>query len=158
MCYGKRAEFQTYFREENFKFRSKEEHGRDFADLASPENVSYIVCGVKQDSVLNISRSFHTAEVRSTDLMHVGPEVIIPYELLGTVLYEFINVWKLMTIEDFNERLCQMLSTMEVDKKNTPPQLNPITYVKGLSPKFAACEMMAVLHIFTYLFGDLVTD
>lgn len=40
MCYGKRAEFQTYFREENFKFRSKEEHGRDFADLASPENVS----------------------------------------------------------------------------------------------------------------------
>jgi hypothetical protein len=40
MCYGKRAEFQTYFREEKFKFRSKEEHERDFSDLASPENVS----------------------------------------------------------------------------------------------------------------------
>jgi hypothetical protein len=41
--------------------------------------------------------------------MHVGPEGIIPYEL-GTVLYEFINVRKLMTIEDFNERIRQMLT------------------------------------------------
>lgn len=89
--------------------------------------------------------------------MHVLPEGIIPYEL-GTVLYEFINVRKLMTLDDCNEKVCQMLSTMEVDKSNTPPQLNPITYGKDLSPKFAACEMMALLHIFTYLFGDLITD
>ena len=88
--------------------------------------------------------------------MHVLPEGIIPYEL-GTVLYEFTNVRKLMTLDDCNEKVCQMLSTMEVDKSDTPPELNPITYGKDLSPKFAACEMMALLHIFTYLFGDKKT-
>ena len=43
--------------------------------------------------------------------MHVLPEGIIPYEL-GTVLYEFINVRKLITLDDCNEKICQMLSTM----------------------------------------------
>ena len=47
---------------------------------------------------------------------------------------------------------------MEVDMSNTPTQLNPITYGKHLSQKFAACEMMTSLHIFTYLYGDLITD
>jgi hypothetical protein len=156
MCYAKRDAFQSYFREENFAFRSKEEHERDLRDLASPENIGQLIRGVKQDSVLNLSRYFQSTEDRSIDLMHVLPEGIIPYEL-GTVLYEFINVRKLMTLDDCNEKVCQMLSTMEVDKSNTPPQLNPITYGKDLSPKLAACEMMALLHIFTYLFGDKKT-
>lgn len=37
MCYAKRDAFQSYFREENFAFRSKEEHERDLRDLASPK-------------------------------------------------------------------------------------------------------------------------
>lgn len=46
------------FREENFRFRSKEKHERDLEDLASPENVSDMVRGVKQDSVLNFPDLF----------------------------------------------------------------------------------------------------
>jgi hypothetical protein len=43
------------FREENFRFRSKEEHERDLEDLASPSDM---VRGVKQDSVLNFPDLF----------------------------------------------------------------------------------------------------
>ena len=157
ICYAKRDEFQKKFREENFTFRSKEEHEKDLRDLTSPTNVSDIIRGVKQDSVLNHSNSFHTAEDRSFDLMHLVPEGIVPYEL-GCVLYEFIHARKLITLEDFNDKLSQLLSTMEVDKPNTPPQLNPITYGKGLSPKLAACEMMALLHNCTYVLGEVITD
>jgi hypothetical protein len=46
------------FREENFRFRSKEEHERDLEDLATPENVSDMVRGVKKDSVLNFPDLF----------------------------------------------------------------------------------------------------
>ena len=34
MCYAKREASQSYYREENFAFRSKEEHERDLRDLA----------------------------------------------------------------------------------------------------------------------------
>ena len=37
MCYAKREASQSYYREENFAFRSKEEHERDLRDLASPK-------------------------------------------------------------------------------------------------------------------------
>ena len=58
---------------------------------------------MKNESALNDSIFFHTAENMIVDLLHIFPEGILPYEL-GSVLYVYINVQKRFTIDQLNDR------------------------------------------------------
>jgi hypothetical protein len=61
------------------------------------------------------------------------------------VLHVYKNIKKRFTITQFNDRVRWITSIAEVDKGNTPAELNPIKEQdKGLSPKLTGNEMMAL--------------
>ena len=114
--------------------------------------------GVKHDSALNDLIFFHTAENMMVDLLHIFPEVILPYEI-GSVLHVYINIQKRFTIAQFNDRVRQIFSIAEVDKGNTPAELNPIKEQgKGLSPKLTGNEMMALSRLMCVILYEFIDE
>ena len=60
--------------------------------------------------------------------------------------FGFVCVYAFFTIDHFNDRVRCLFSIAEVDKGNTPVELNPITEAgKGISPKLTGNEMMTRL-------------
>ena len=60
--------------------------------------------------------------------------------------FGFVRVYAFFTIDHFNDRVRCLFSIAEVDKGNTPVELNPITEAgKGISPKLTGNEMMTRL-------------
>ena len=92
------------------------------------------------------------------DLLHIFPEVILPYEI-GSVLHVYINIQKRFTIAQFNDRVRQIFSIAEVDKGNTPAELNPIKEQgKGLSPKLTGNEMMALSRLMCVILYEFIDE
>lgn len=133
----------TSFNESSFLLRTKENHLNNLQELSLNDEKIH-VRGVKHDSVLNRSKFFHITSNKKIDLMHVLPEGVIPY-ILSCILYEFIYVRKLLTLQLFNDKVRWLFSVSETDKQNTPPELNEIKYAGGgISPKCTANEMLAL--------------
>lgn len=159
ICYSTKEEFSNNFLDTHFSLRSKQQHAVDLLNVSYSNDSRVIhVRGVKHDSVLNGSLFFHTAESRSLDIMHVMSEGIIPYEF-SCILHEFIVIRKVIDLDTFNEKVRQMYCILEVDKGNTPAELNKICDPgKGLSPKLTANEIFCLFRNSMYILGDYVDD
>ncbi len=66
---------------------------------------------------------------------------------------------KKITLETVNARLLNIFSVLEIEKGNTPAQLNDIkSPVIVLSPKLTANESVSLFRHLTYILSDLVDD
>ena len=93
------------FFESDFELRTKESHDEDLAGLESGKQVH--VRGVKTlhcQSSLNRSFIFHSTKNKTFGGMHVLLEGVVPYET-SCVLLIFINVLKIMTLDELNKRM-----------------------------------------------------
>lgn len=154
MCYCTKNSMQSFFKEENFNLRSKTLHTLDVEEQKNSDRLH--IRGVKENSVLNDSLYFNVAENRMIDLMHIFPEGVIPY-IIGCVLFEYINVRKLLSIQELNFRISWLFAISEVDKGNTPAELNAMKEPGGgLSPKLTANEVMAVFRYFPLILAEFV--
>lgn len=76
--------------------------------------------GVTDKSILNDVSSFDLINQLPQDIMHVLLEGVVPHEL-QLMLYDFLIVRKLFTLETLNERICSFCySTNEAHDKPTP--------------------------------------
>ena len=123
-CYCTQTTMSEIFNEKGFESRGKGEHVKDLNNLNGSLTSFLHIRGLKLDSVLNRSKFFHTSESRTFDLMHIMAEGILPY-VTGCIIYEFIHVRRLITLERLNSRLRNMFSVLEVGKKL--PQRNLTT-------------------------------
>lgn len=156
MCYCSKISMSSFFTEDKFELRSRNSHALDVREQTLSGQIH--VRGVKAESVLNESLYFHTAENMMVDLLHIFPEGIQPYEI-GSVLYVYICVKKLFTIDQFNDRVRWLFSIAEVDKGNTPAELNPIKEAgKGISPKLTGNEMMALSRLICLILSEFVSE
>ncbi len=145
MCYCTKDSLSSFFTEDKFELRFKTSHINDVQEQMISGRTH--TRGVKNDSGLNESLFFHTAKNMMVDLLHIFPEGILPY-VVGAVLHVYINIQKRFTMEQFNDRILWIFSIAEVDKGNTPAELNPIKELeKGLSPKITGNEMMALSRL-----------
>ena len=93
------------FFESDFELRTKESHDEVLAGLESGKQVH--VRGVKTlhcQSSLNRSFIFHSTKNKTFGGMHVLLEGVVPYET-SCVLSIFINVLKIMTLDELNKRM-----------------------------------------------------
>ena len=73
------------------------------------------------------------------------------------MLFEYINFRKLLTINELNLRLRWLFSVLDVDKGNTPAELNPFKKLgQGISPKLTALEMAALGRYIPIILSDYV--
>ncbi len=157
-CYCLKEIMSTKFRENDFILRTRAEHAKDLKNLAESSNDVTHVRGVKENSALNYSKSFHSSESLSMDLMHIMPEGNLPYET-SCYFYEILHVRKSITLDELNRRIRNLFSILEVDKGNTPAELNDIkTPGGGLSPKLTANECLCLFRNLPYLVGDCVQE
>jgi hypothetical protein len=157
-CYCTRDSISHTFNENEFVSRGKIEHAKDLKELEEAEGSVLHIRGQKRDSVLNRSKYYHTSESRTIDIMHILPEGILMI-VMSCVLFEFMHVRKKITLETLNARLLNMFSVLEVEKGNTPAQLNDIKSPGlGLSPKLTANECLSLFRHLTYILSDLVED
>ena len=81
-------------------------------------------------------------------------EEVVPYET-SCVLFIFINVLKIMTLDDLNNRMRDLFNTLEVNKSNSPAV---ITEIKppglGMAPKLTAVEMLSFFRYLPLILGD----
>ena len=140
-CYASKEDIQILFLESDFEMRTTESHDEDVAALESGKQVH--VRGVKSQSSLNRSFIFHTTKNKTFDSMHVLLEGVVPYET-SCVLFIFINVLKIITLDELNNRMRDLFNTLEVNKSNSPAV---ITEIKppglGMAPKLTAIEMLS---------------
>lgn len=155
ICYATKKELSTNFVESSFELRSKQQHAIDLDNLLKNSSLLHSR-GVKNQCVLNRSLHFHSAENFSLDMMHIYTEGVGPYSL-GNVLHVFINVRKLLTLDELNKRLIWLFTVLEVDKGNTPAQLNPIKEIgKGISPKLTANELACLIRYVGLILVDFI--
>ena len=79
--------------------------------------------------------------------MHVLLEGVVPHET-SCILFLFVVILK-DSLEELNNRIISFFETLEVDKGNTPCQLNSIKMPgEGLSLKLTAVEMWCLFCYF----------
>ena len=151
-CYASKEDIQILFLESDFELRTTESHDEDVAALESGKQVH--VRGVKSQSSLNRSFIFHTTKNKTFDSMHVLLEGVVPYET-SCVLFIFINVLKIITLDELNNRMRDLFNTLEVNKSNSPAV---ITEIKppglGMAPKLTAVEMLSFFRYLPLILGD----
>ena len=157
ICYGTKLERSLHFHESSFQLRTRESHAQDLETLNQNPNLLH-VRGVKNDSHLNNSNYHHVFENRSLDLMHAMPEGNLP-NVTGCVLYELITVQKFMSFEELNRRIRWLFQGLNVDKGNTPAELNQINLPgEGLSPKLTANEMLSFFRYLPLILGPVIPE
>ena len=157
-CNCTRDSISKKFNENDFIFRGKIEHAKDLENLEKAEGSVLHIRGQKRDSVLNRSKYYHTSESRTIDIMHILPEGILNY-VMSCIIFEFIHIRKKITLEMLNARLLNMFSVLEVEKGNTPAQLNDLKAPgTGLSPKLTANESLSLFCHLAYVLSILVED
>ena len=157
-CYCTKQMMSNNFSASDFPLRSKDEHAKDLERLATNTRDIVHVRGVKHNSALNVLKPFHSSESLGIDLMHIMPEGALPY-LMSCVFHEFIHVRRSITLDELNSRIRNLFSVLEVDKGNTPAELNDIKEAgKGLSPKLTANETLCLFRNLPFILGDCVED
>ena len=127
-CYASKEDIQILFLESDFELRTTESHDEDVAALESGKQVH--VRGVKSQSSLNRSFIFHTTKNKTFDSMHVLLEGVVPYET-SCVLFIFINVLKIITLDELNNRI--------IINNRIPWVLNPIFMLMQFQTVIAQC-------------------
>lgn len=154
ICYATKLQMSTLFFESDFVLRTKRSFELDLEELS--EGDAHHVKGVKSESLLNRSVYFNIANNQSYDIMHVLLEGTLPYEV-GALLYDFIERRNLLTWHQLNDRIRCLFSGLEVDKSNTPCELNAMSNQgSGISPKLSAVEMWALFRYLPLILGDLL--
>ena len=154
ICYATREQMGKYFFESDFELRTQRSFELDLEELEDSQ--VHHVRGVKRESFLNSSAYFNIANNKNYDIMHVYLEGILPYEV-GALLYEYVEVRKLFSWVELNARIRRFYSGLQIEKGNTPCELNPIkNQADGISPKLAAVEMWSLFRFLPLIIGDLV--
>lgn len=119
--------------------------------------------GVKNECIFNSVKNFHTIINQSADLMHDGPEGVIPYTL-GNILVGLIDVDKLLTIEEFNHLI---LAFPYGEHESNKPRLMEIInrkstndikegYERKIKFKQSASESMCLLRYLGVIIGQKI--
>lgn len=113
--------FIIQFTEEEFDKRTRQGHNNQTVLVAKdPESSS--VYGVKRQAALNNSRFFHVVDGLPCDIMHDILEGILPRHV-KTMLNQFINVAKIFTLQELNNRI----STFPYGLTDSTKKPSPIT-------------------------------
>lgn len=156
LCYATQDSIQLCFTEDCFKMRSCSEYDKDVQALKSAQEPLYHVRGVKRVCELNSLNGFHATENFSLDIMHIILEDVVPVEV-GCVLFSLINVKRLFSLADLNERVTEFWGMINVDRKLKPPHLNEILPPgNGLTPSMKATQSWALLKYLPLIVGDKV--
>lgn len=151
MCYAQTM--TESFLEKDFQLRTERSHADDVKKVLE-EGILHSR-GVKSDSILNSSLFFNVIRNKSLDIMHLYLEGSLPYEI-GCILFELINVRNLFTIGEFNKRVRGLFTVLNIDKGNTPAELNPLKKLGGgISPKLTAVEMACLARYLPIILYDL---
>jgi hypothetical protein len=125
MCFATRGDIQCKFYEDDFSCRTVLEYNKDLAELKETTKSKSHSRGIKQPCILNNIPDFHVTNNCSLDIMHIVLEGIVSLEL-GCVLYSLCTVEHYFTLPDLRTAMEHFWSVINVDKRNKPPQLNPL--------------------------------
>lgn len=113
-------------------------------------DLNTLSCGIKEACIWNSLPNFHFSENVSVDIMHDIWEGICRYDL-GNVLYHFIYVDKLFTLENLNTRI----QYFNFGNKNKPPAISKAQLLKK-HIIFSASEMSTLIKNLSLIIGDRV--
>lgn len=100
MCLGTTEDFQSVFRESQYKLRMRETYDRQIVQLEASRGASNVQ-GLKAVCVLSGLKYYHPANNDTYDIMHDLLEGVAPYEI-NLLLKRLIFEAKKLTVADLN--------------------------------------------------------
>ncbi|XP_066597068.1 uncharacterized protein [Prorops nasuta] len=111
--------------------------------------------GIVQECILNELKNFHITENITVDIMHDMMEGICRYEL-GEILYHFIMIEQLFSLQTFNSRL-RFFDFGDRSSLNKPTSISDISLRKKVII-CSASEMLCIIKYVGFIIGDFVPE
>jgi len=156
LCTSSIEDMQTIFTERGFQCRTVESYNKQVQALETMKAPQIHIEGLKSACCLDKLQFYHPARNDTGDVMHDILEGVAPYEV-HLMLYDFIYVRKLFTLDQLNSRL-RFFDYGPVLSKSKPAD---ITHAKlhqcgSANVGQKAHEMLVLLYVLPFAIADYI--